>query len=317
MAMLQSWRVGAQDADPGDAWAEGLANAFVRLDFEGPRGAPFAGFIDQAELGGIKLSRVRACAHGVQRRAEHARSAGADLVFVNLQVAGVGVTAQGGRERRTAPFDLAVADTLAPYAIAHRESFELICAGLPRSLVPPELMARGGVALSRTTASREIAKLLLGCACLALNPASTPTAAAAAARCFLDLLTSAAGKLDEAPERGLTDAHVRDYIGLYFRHASLSAARAARSFGVSERHVQKLLASGGASFGETLAGLRLEAAAQALAAGGGPVAQVAYDCGFSDLSTFHRAFKARFGETPAAYRATRVRLPPQTVRSMP
>ena len=232
MAMRRSWRAGAQDADPAGAWAEGLANAFVRLDFEGPRGAPFAGVIDQADLGDLKLSRVRASAHGVWRRAEHARSARADLVFVNLQVAGVGVTAQGGRERRTAPFDLAVADTLAPFAIAHREPFELICAGLPRALAPPELMA-------------------------------------------------------------------------------------ARAFGVSERHIQKLLAGGGASFGETLAGLRLEAAAQALAAGGGSVAQIAYECGFSDLSTFHRAFKARFGETPAAYRAARVRLPPLAVRSTP
>ncbi|MFN5456529.1 hypothetical protein, partial [Bradyrhizobium sp.] len=197
MAMRRSWRAGAQDANPAGAWAEGLANAFVRLDFEGPRGAPFAGVIDQADLGDLKLSRVRASAHGVWRRAEHARSARADLVFVNLQVAGVGVTAQGGRERRTAPFDLAVADTLAPFAIAHREPFELICAGLPRALAPAELMARGGVALSRTPA-------------------------AAAARCFLDLLASAADSLDEAPVRGLTAAHVRDYIGQNFRDATLS-----------------------------------------------------------------------------------------------
>ena len=190
-------------------------------------------------------------------------------------------------------------------------------ASLPRALAPPELMVRGGAALSRTPEAREIAKLLLGCACVALNPASAPAAADAAARCFLDLLTSATGRLEETPVRGLTGALVRDYIGQNFRDTMLSAARAARAFGVSERHIQKLLASGGASFSETLAGLRLEAAAQALAAGGGPVGQVAYDCGFSDLSTFHRAFKARFGETPAAYRAARVRLPPLAVRSTP
>jgi AraC-like DNA-binding protein len=317
MAMRQSWRAGAHDVDPAGTWADGLAHAFVRLDFDAPRGMPFAGVIDQADLGDLKLSRVRASAHGVRRRAEHARSAGADLIFVNLQVAGIGVTSQGGRERRTAPFDLAVADTLAPFAIAHREPFELICAALPRALAPPELMVRGGAALSRTPEAREIAKLLLGCACVALNPASAPAAADAAARCFLDLLTSATGRLEETPVRGLTGALVRDYIGQNFRDTMLSAARAARAFGVSERHIQKLLASGGASFSETLAGLRLEAAAQALAAGGGPVGQVAYDCGFSDLSTFHRAFKARFGETPAAYRAARVRLPPLAVRSTP
>src|SRR5688500_20264350 len=34
------------------------------------------------------------------------------------------------------------------------------------------------------------------------------------------------------------------------------------------------------------------------------VAQIAYECGFSDLSTFHRAFKARFGETPEIGRAS-------------
>lgn len=48
--------------------------------------------------------------------------------------------------------------------------------------------------------------------------------------------------------------------------------------------------------------LRLRRAALALRAADEPIASIAYDAGFSDLSTFNRRFRAVFGQSPGRYR---------------
>jgi len=49
-------------------------------------------------------------------------------------------------------------------------------------------------------------------------------------------------------------------------------------------------------------GLRLKCAAVALRGADEPIAAIAYDAGFSDLSTFNRRFRAVFGQSPGEYR---------------
>lgn len=51
-----------------------------------------------------------------------------------------------------------------------------------------------------------------------------------------------------------------------------------------------------------LVGLRLGRAARRLAATAEPVAAIAFDSGFGDLSTFNAAFRAAFGASPSAFR---------------
>jgi AraC-like DNA-binding protein len=51
--------------------------------------------------------------------------------------------------------------------------------------------------------------------------------------------------------------------------------------------------------------LRLHRAALALRRGEAPVASVAFDAGFNDLSTFHRRFRRLMGVSPARYRSRR------------
>ncbi len=274
----------------------------MRLDFEGPRGEPFAGTIEQIDAGPLRISRVRATPHGVRRCSEHLHAAVADVLFVNVQVAGSGLTAQHGRERRTGPLDLAVADTLAPFRIVNCSAFELVCAAVPREQAPPPLSGAGGLALSRTAKGREFARLLLGHVALALDPTSGEAAVSLAGRHFLDLLALAAQEITEAvaPKRPEVSAErIRDYVAQSFRDPNLSSARAAAVFGVTERHVQKLLAREGATFSELLAAARLEAAGRALAGAfedRRSIAEIAFGCGYSDLSHFHRTFKPAFSK---------------------
>jgi AraC-like DNA-binding protein len=63
-----------------------------------------------------------------------------------------------------------------------------------------------------------------------------------------------------------------------------------------------LLFEAGASFTARLTERRLHKAAERLAHGEGRISDIAFECGFNDLSYFNRCFRRRFGLTPTAAR---------------
>jgi AraC-like DNA-binding protein len=82
-----------------------------------------------------------------------------------------------------------------------------------------------------------------------------------------------------------------------------SAQKLAAAAGLSERYVNELLYEAGASFTTRLTELRLRKAADLLArAGEGRISDIAFSCGFNDLSYFNRCFRRRYGLTPSAAR---------------
>src|SRR4029077_7849493 len=81
-----------------------------------------------------------------------------------------------------------------------------------------------------------------------------------------------------------------------------SAQKLAAAAGLSERYVNELLYEAGASFAVRLNELRLRKGGELLASGEGRISDIAFDCGFNDLSYFNRCFRRRFGLTPTAAR---------------
>ncbi|HVY99603.1 MAG TPA: AraC family transcriptional regulator [Dongiaceae bacterium] len=78
---------------------------------------------------------------------------------------------------------------------------------------------------------------------------------------------------------------------------------AARAAGLSTARLHALFAQWiGMGPGRYLSEIRLGHARDRLAGGGDPIAAIALDAGFSEQSAFSRAFRRRYGESPAAYR---------------
>jgi AraC-like DNA-binding protein len=88
-----------------------------------------------------------------------------------------------------------------------------------------------------------------------------------------------------------------------FTEPDFSAQKLAAAAGLSERYVNELLYEAGASFTMRLNELRLRKAAELLTRGAeSRISDIAFDCGFNDLSYFNRCFRRRFGLTPSAAR---------------
>jgi AraC-like DNA-binding protein len=141
-------------------------------------------------------------------------------------------------------------------------------------------------------------------------PKAADEAGIAIANHLMDLAAlglGARGEVAFAAQRGgLRAVRLKEVLTILekrFTEPNFSAQKLAAAAGLSERYVNELLYGAGASFTERLTELRLRRAAERLAtAKGGRISDIAFDCGFNDLSYFNRCFRRRFGLTPSAAR---------------
>jgi len=141
------------------------------------------------------------------------------------------------------------------------------------------------------------------------HPGAVDEAGMAAAAHLLDLAAlglGARGDLAITAQRGgLRAVRLKAVLMILenrFVEPAFSAQKLAAAAGLSERYVNELLYEAGAGFSARLIELRLRKAADLLARGERRISDIAFECGFNDLSYFNRCFRRRFGLTPTAAR---------------
>lgn len=94
--------------------------------------------------------------------------------------------------------------------------------------------------------------------------------------------------------------------GGWARDPELDVAGLARRLGTNTTHLSRALNDGHGGFADAVGRIRAEDVAARIDAGDGTdLLTLAMDAGFGSKASFNRAFKARFGVTPSAYRAAR------------
>jgi AraC-like DNA-binding protein len=143
------------------------------------------------------------------------------------------------------------------------------------------------------------------------HPAAVDEAGMAIATHLLDLASIGLGARGDlalkARRGGLRAVSLKAVLMILqkrFAEPDFSTQKLAAAAGLSERYVNELLYEAGANFTVRLNELRLRKAAELLATGEGRVSDIAFDCGFNDLSYFNRCFRRRFGQTPTAARGS-------------
>lgn len=142
------------------------------------------------------------------------------------------------------------------------------------------------------------------------HPAAVDEAGMTIAQHLTDLASLGLGARGEfalaAQRGGLRAVRLKAVLAILarrFDEPDFSAQKLAVAADLSERYVNELLYEAGASFTTRLNELRLRKAAELLARRGERrISDIAFECGFNDLSYFNRCFRRRFGLTPSAAR---------------
>jgi AraC-like DNA-binding protein len=95
------------------------------------------------------------------------------------------------------------------------------------------------------------------------------------------------------------------YLEAHCGIPDLTAERVAQALHCSRSQLYRLFAESGLSVGGYLRDLRLDRAAMLLQTANSDVSvgSIALGCGYTDLSAFGKAFRARFGASPSEWRA--------------
>ncbi|KQW31220.1 transcriptional regulator [Rhizobium sp. Root274] len=118
---------------------------------------------------------------------------------------------------------------------------------------------------------------------------------------FLPLLSQALGGTVHKPAPEDRMARVRALIEERLADGSFSINDVAQAEGITPRAIQKLFSREGTTFSRHVLERRLERAKAVMMASGErlSIAEVAYQCGFNDLSYFNRSFRTRYQIRPS------------------
>ena len=108
--------------------------------------------------------------------------------------------------------------------------------------------------------------------------------------------------VEVASDEGSFLANVKTIIQRELSNECLNVDFIAREVGLSRVQLyRKMLALTGTSVSELLRSIRLQKAAKLLEQKWGPVSQVAYEVGITNLSYFSKIFKGKFGVMPSEF----------------
>jgi AraC family transcriptional activator of tynA and feaB len=296
-----------------DYWNELAGDALTQLVADPLERDTFSGRLALAEVGDIRVAEICSDPATVHHSQAHIARAPDAKFFLCLQLDGVSVNRQQGREAVLRYGDFTLFDSSRPYQVTfgERNRMVVLCMGqaqLQRRMASPEAV----VALPMLGATA-VPGLLSGflrhfwreCHSerdLPLGPRFSEA--------VLDLIASAYAHVSQALSQATSLSvarreRVRSYVEAHLHDPKLTPTSAARTLGMSARYIHHVFSEGGETLGRYILRRRLEECARALddlAQRGQTATEIAFRHGFNDASHFGRVFRERYGLTPAEYR---------------
>lgn len=238
-----------------------------------------------------------------------------DAYLLALQSAGSGCYRHAGREIVLETGDVILLDLAQALELAFPEEHHELVWVLPRETLAPLLAAPARVPVAVSAGCGLGAVLARSMRMFADEAASIDAASQRTLRlqlCNLAALAVGAAAPVEVTRRRTYRAARRQRILAYgeahLRDQALTAEKAARDLGMSRRWLHELFSEGGTGFAEWVVRRRVEECRKLLEDPRNdhlPISAVAFCCGFNDLSTFYRQFRARCGMRPREIRHMR------------
>jgi AraC-like DNA-binding protein len=304
------------DAARFRAWSEVCTDVFCAFDLSRPDDQPFAAAFEFSQFGDVGIGMFRGTLSGVARTERGIAADGSEGICVGINLAATPLAvSQDGRETVLEPGRLVLLTHFDAWRWHGAAEASFVTWNAARSrlaaLVPdPERLIASPLD-PQNEASRHLrrySEFLLG----AESAGADPRLAERIGATLLDLMALSLGAVGDAASlaklRGLRAARVRQILAEIqagFADPSFSSGTVAKRLGVSPRYINDLLHETGTSLIERVMELRLQKARAMLS---GPrhdrlkVSEIAYACGFNEVSYFNRCFRRRFGASPTQFR---------------
>jgi AraC-like DNA-binding protein len=307
--MKAMWSTDAVKPGEGFAyWHDVVRQAVLNVNTE-PRPEQFRARISWRRFGDMRFTKFQSTGHDLVRSAHHTSYEPTENYLIGLQCEGQSEISQSGDDFILSAGEIGIVNGQLPFRLAFPKTVSRVVAVVPRQALdsrapwlrramPRKIAANApflGLVQShlRQLANDDHELLATEAALLTEN------------LCNLIALATAPDMPTSACSADLQRVAILSFCRLNLGEERLCPALVAARFGISIRTLHMRFAATGQSFRSWLLDRRLEASSAALKdprERNTDIANIAYRFGFSDLSHFHRTFRARYGMTPRAWR---------------
>jgi len=293
-------------------WNDVVCNTFTSLTVDVP------GNQINARMRRQDLREVRfAIADSTRATVTHSREQAircCDACFlIHLQLRGVSVNKQGGREVALSPGDLTLFDSSRPYRVAFDSPTSILVMRVPRTLLReyvacPETLTM--LPMPRSSAESRLAARFVRDLWRRLPETTDEASKRHLTGALMSVIAAACAALPQANVRGWTHGaalrlQLIDFIEANLWDPDLDPSAIAQKGRVSLRYVHLLFREQGESVSRYVQRRRLEECARLLGdplRAGNSVTQIACAHGFKSTAHFCRAFREHYGMTPSEFR---------------
>jgi AraC-like DNA-binding protein len=295
-------------------WHDAVSEAVLNVTPRNPSGNEFTGAITCNEFDDLRFSAFTSTPHQIVRARGHINRSQGEHYLVSVQRRGTSVMSQGDRVAALAPGNIGILDGMRPFTVSFPENVDRIVAAIPHRLLRPRAPWLDAVPLRMLPADSplvDVCKLYIERLSTAQSGNAREFWVLAENLCNLIALLTAPSDAEQSSIRhGMRQAeleHMLAYLRSNLANPKLSPAMLAERMGVSVRTVHNRFEEAGLTLGKWLLEHRLLACHTRLSDSAFSrlsVSEIAFEWGFNDLSHFNKAFRARFGKTPSACRAS-------------
>ncbi len=294
-------------------WNDLTGSAFTPLVTEPVDRRAFVGRLTRTQVGDIRLAEARSEPAIVRHSRQHVARTRDALFMLCLQLDGVSVNRQQGREAVLRYGDFHLLDSSRPYEVSFQQPNRMLVLSVPhpelaRRMPNPESLV--GIAMSGRSG---VSGLLSSLLCNFWQQRRTGDETFLSPRfgeAILDLVASAYASITAAAPEGSSIAiarreQIRSYIETHLHDPALTPGSVAAAVHLSPRRLHQLFEADGETVGAYILRRRLEECARAMSDASQrsrTVTEIAFLHGFNNASHFGRVFRERYQSTPSDYR---------------
>lgn len=294
-------------------WNDLTGSAFTPLVTDPLDRRAFVGRLTRTQVGEIRMAEARSDPAIVRHSRQHVARSREAIFMLCLQLDGVSINRQQGRESVLRYGDFHLLDSSRPYEVSFQQSNRMLVLSIPHPDLARRMPNPESLVAIPMSGRNGVAGLLSSLLCNFWQQRRTGDETFLSPRfseAILDLIASAYASINAAVPEGSSIAiarreQIRGYIETHLHEPTLTPGSVAAAVHLSPRRLHQLFEADGETVGAYILRRRLEECARVMADASQrsrTVTEIAFLHGFNNASHFGRVFRERYQSTPSDYR---------------